>query len=272
MFVDTAPVMEKPLAAAAGLGWQGKHTNLVSREFGSWLFLGSIFTTLDLPPDAPEERPLRKLPRLSRRLPDRRARRALPDRRAAVHLLSDHRGQGPDPARFARKDRQSHLWLRRLPRRLPMEQVRARRARGEIAGPRRSALPRRSPNWRRWTRRRSAQNSPAGRSSASALRVSCAMCWSPSAIPAMSRWRRWRRRVSGMSSGLVRGMAVWALARLLSREKFLTLAAARRGNGNRSSGPRRMGLGAVPVNLLVFGLGFTAGILRKPCRGAFRHA
>jgi epoxyqueuosine reductase len=54
VFVDTAPVMEKPLAAAAGLGWQGKHTNLVSREFGSWLFLGSIFTTADLPADAPE--------------------------------------------------------------------------------------------------------------------------------------------------------------------------------------------------------------------------
>lgn len=54
VFVDTAPVMEKPLAASAGLGWQGKHTNLVSREFGSWLFLGSIFTTLDLPADAPE--------------------------------------------------------------------------------------------------------------------------------------------------------------------------------------------------------------------------
>ena len=54
VFVDTAPVMEKPLAAAAGVGWQGKHTNLVSREFGSWLFLGSIFTDLDLPPDAPE--------------------------------------------------------------------------------------------------------------------------------------------------------------------------------------------------------------------------
>ncbi len=54
VFVDTAPVMEKPLAEAAGLGWQGKHTNLVSREHGSWLFLGSIFTTAHLVPDAPE--------------------------------------------------------------------------------------------------------------------------------------------------------------------------------------------------------------------------
>ncbi len=52
VFVDTAPVMEKPLAAAAGIGWQGKHTNLVSRDFGSWLFLGAIYTTLDLPVDA----------------------------------------------------------------------------------------------------------------------------------------------------------------------------------------------------------------------------
>ena len=54
VFVDTAPVMEKPLAQAAGLGWQGKHTNLVSRELGSWFFLGAIFTTLDLPRDGAE--------------------------------------------------------------------------------------------------------------------------------------------------------------------------------------------------------------------------
>ncbi|MEM7075285.1 MAG: tRNA epoxyqueuosine(34) reductase QueG [Pseudomonadota bacterium] len=55
VFVDTAPVPEKPLAEAAGLGWQGKHTNLVSRSHGNWIFLGAIFTTLDLESDAPEE-------------------------------------------------------------------------------------------------------------------------------------------------------------------------------------------------------------------------
>ena len=55
VFVDTAAVMEKPLSEAAGLGWQGKHTNLVSREFGSWLFLGAIYTTLELPRDERDE-------------------------------------------------------------------------------------------------------------------------------------------------------------------------------------------------------------------------
>jgi epoxyqueuosine reductase len=54
VFVDTAPVMEKPLAQMAGIGWQGKHTNLVSREFGSWLFLGEIYLSLALPPDTPD--------------------------------------------------------------------------------------------------------------------------------------------------------------------------------------------------------------------------
>ena len=54
VFVDTAPVMEKPLAQAAGIGWQGKHTNVLGRDYGNWVFLGAIFTTLDLEPDAAE--------------------------------------------------------------------------------------------------------------------------------------------------------------------------------------------------------------------------
>ena len=100
VFVDTAPVMEKPLAEAAGLGWQGKHTNLVSREFGSWLFLGSIFTTAELKADAPEEDHCGYVPGLPRHLPDRRVSRTLSPRCAALHFLSDDREQGADSREF----------------------------------------------------------------------------------------------------------------------------------------------------------------------------
>src|SRR6202022_3861840 len=94
VFVDTAAVMEKPLAQAAGLGWQGKHTNLVSREFGSWLFLGAIFSASELPRDAPEADRCG----LPRYLPDRSFSRALQARRAALHFLSHDRKQRSDPA------------------------------------------------------------------------------------------------------------------------------------------------------------------------------
>ena len=91
VFVDTAPVMEKPLAEAAGIGWQGKHTNLVSRELGSWLFLGAIFTSAELQPDKAEIDHCGSMPPLSRHLPDRCFPSALPARCPPVHFLSDHR-------------------------------------------------------------------------------------------------------------------------------------------------------------------------------------
>ena len=139
VFVDTAAVMEKPLAQAAGLGWQGKHTNLVSREFGSWLFLGAIFTAADLPRDDAGQRSLRLLQRLPGHLPDRGVSGALQARCAALHLLSHDREQGPDPARIPQGHRQPHLWLRRLPRGLSVEQVRAGRPRGQTCRARRIA-------------------------------------------------------------------------------------------------------------------------------------
>ena len=146
MFVDTAPVMEKPLAARAGLGWQGKHTNLVSREFGSWLFIGSIFTTAEIAPDAPEQDHCGACRRCLDVCPTRRLHRALPHRCARLHLLPHHRAQGAHRAAIPRGDGQPHLRLRRLPRRLPVEQIRARRARGEARASGRRATTRRSPS------------------------------------------------------------------------------------------------------------------------------
>ena len=92
VFVDTAPVMEKPLAQAAGIGWQGKHTNLVSREHGSWMFLGGHPDEPGATPDAPAEQGVHcGSCALSRRLPDGCLPGTAPDRCAALHFVPDDR-------------------------------------------------------------------------------------------------------------------------------------------------------------------------------------
>ena len=94
VFADTAPVMEKPLAARAGLGWQGRHTNLVSRRFGSWLFLGEIFTTLEIAPDPPEPDRCGTCRACEQACPTRAlAEGRIEPRRCVSYLTIEHKGE-----------------------------------------------------------------------------------------------------------------------------------------------------------------------------------
>jgi epoxyqueuosine reductase len=225
VFVDTAAVMEKPLAQAAGLGWQGKHTNLVSREFGSWLFLGAIYTEADLPRDDAEadhcgscQACLDICPTAAFPAPYR-----LDARRCISYLTIENKGPIPHEFRkaignriygcddclaacpwnkFARQGRETKLAAREQLRAPPLAEL----VRLDDAAFR--ALFAKSPV-KRIGRVRFIRNVLIAIGNAGDVDL---------AIEA--------RRLLDDESPLVRGAAVWALSQLMAREQFETLAAA----------------------------------------------
>jgi epoxyqueuosine reductase len=227
VFVDTAAVMEKPLAAAAGLGWQGKHTNLVSRQFGSWLFLGAIFTTLDLPPDGPEtdycgscRACLDICPTAAFPAPYR-----LDARRCISHLTIEHKGPIPHELRpaignriygcddclavcpwnkFARAGHEMRL-----------------ASREELHAPRLADLARLDDA----AFRKMFAKSPVKRMGRDRFVRNVLIAIGNSGDATLAGEAVW---LLADPSPLVRGAAVWALSRLLPRERLAALAATRR--------------------------------------------
>jgi epoxyqueuosine reductase len=224
VFVDTAAVMEKPLAQAAGLGWQGKHTNLVSREFGSWLFLGAIFTAAELPRDKAEidhcgscQACLDICPTAAFPAPYK-----LDARRCISYLTIENKGPIPQEFRkaignriygcddclaacpwnkFAQRGRETKLAARDALRAPPLAEL----VRLDDAAFR--ALFTKSPV-KRIGRDRFIRNvlTAIGNANDDALAVEA-------------------KRLLDDKSPLVRGAAVWALSQLMAREKFESLAA-----------------------------------------------
>jgi epoxyqueuosine reductase len=223
VFVDTAPVMEKPLAQSAGLGWQGKHTNLVSREFGSWLFLGSIFTTLELPPDAVEEDHcgnchacLDVCPTNAFPAPYR-----LDARRCISYLTIENKGPIPREFRAAMGNRiygcDDCLAVCPWNKFASVASEMKLSARAELKAPRLAELAALDDAGFRALFRKS----PVKRIGRDRFLRNVMIAIGNSGDPSLAEAAR---RALGDASPLVRGAAVWALSQLLSAEEFSALA------------------------------------------------
>jgi epoxyqueuosine reductase len=219
--------MEKPLAAAAGLGWQGKHTNLVSRQFGSWLFLGAIFTTLELPPDAPEvdhcgscRACLDVCPTAAFPAPYR-----LDARRCISYLTIEHKGPIPRDLRTAIGNRIYGCddclavcpWNKFAQAGHEMRLA----ARDELKAPRLAKLVRLDDA----AFRKMFAKSPVKRTGRDRFVRNVLIAIGNSGDATLADEAR---RLLADPSPLVRGAAVWALSRLLPPERLAALAAARR--------------------------------------------
>jgi epoxyqueuosine reductase len=223
VFVDTAPVMEKPLAAAAGIGWQGKHTNLVSREFGAWLLLGSIFTTLDLAPDAAEpdhcgtcSACLDICPTHAFPAPYR-----LDARRCISYLTIEHLGQIPREFRAAIGNRiygcDDCLAVCPWNKFAATAREAKLQARDDLAAPRLTMLA----SLDDATFRTFFSGSPIKRIGHARFLRNVLIAIGNSRDPVLAAIAQGKLT---HESPLVRGMAIWALARLLGAAEFCTLA------------------------------------------------
>jgi epoxyqueuosine reductase len=226
VFVDTAPVMEKPLAAAAGVGWQGKHTNLVSREFGSWLFLGAIFTNWDLPRDSSEADHCGSCRACLDACPTKAfpAPYRLDARRCISYLTIEHKGPIPREFRAAIGNRVYGCddCLAVCPWNKFASSAREAKlaARSDLVAPALADLADLDePGFRHMF-----AGGPIRRIGFERFRRNVMI-----AVGNSGRRELRGRALAGLDSAspLVRGAAVWALSRLCSREEGLTLAASR---------------------------------------------
>jgi epoxyqueuosine reductase len=223
VFVDTAPVMEKPLAEAAGAGWQGKHTNLVSRLYGSWLFLGSVFTTLEIAPDEPEQDHCGQCRRCLDSCPTNAftAPYEIDARRCISYLTIEHKGHIAAEFREAMGNRiygcDDCLAVCPWNKFASLSREAQFHARAELAQPRLADLARLDDAQFRALFR----GSPIKRVGRDRFVRNVLIAIGNSGDEALSAEAK---RLLDDPSPLVRAMAVWALGRLLTKEKLLALS------------------------------------------------